>query len=283
MAVDSGGARGAVAPFPSPHPSQENQPLKNTRNQSHTWTFGEFRYGVVWLPLKNHHLDPVRTWNGFRKWHFRASEFQQFLGEHAPNHPPPPPPPPPQPRDSRLRRSFCLPPAHKFLATAMQTHLPPTTAATLETLDNGPASLSSSAASGTAFLFGLVLKCRIIPGRSTWLLYPTSALRNGNAGRPGNNIARQQGSKCCFLKMNCILPVNRRPWSHTNTARLTGQTRDLRPERGIESGLSLVEIIVWIPPGPNSPRPSLFCFYCELSIPVKCSRFIGPFKCLLAD
>ena len=45
------------------------------------------------------------SWNGFRKWHFRASKFQKFLGKHAPRPslrlapaalvslaPPPPPP-----------------------------------------------------------------------------------------------------------------------------------------------------------------------------------------------
>ena len=46
---------------------------------------GSFRYRVIWLLLKNHHLDQlhVRTWNGFRKRQFRASTFQKFLGQHA--------------------------------------------------------------------------------------------------------------------------------------------------------------------------------------------------------
>ena len=47
---------------------------------------GSFRDGVVWLPLKNHQ-DQVRTWNGFRIWHFRASKFQEFLGKHTPRPP----------------------------------------------------------------------------------------------------------------------------------------------------------------------------------------------------
>ena len=37
---------------------------------------GSFSYGVVWLPLKNHYLDRVRT-----------SKFHKFLGEHAPQTP----------------------------------------------------------------------------------------------------------------------------------------------------------------------------------------------------
>ena len=88
MAVASGGARGAVA-----SPVQKS-PLKNNRNQNtYLNILGSFRYGVVWLPLKNHYLGQVRTWNGFQKWHFRASKYKKVR----------------------------LPPAHKFLATAMLT------------------------------------------------------------------------------------------------------------------------------------------------------------------
>ena len=61
--------------------------------------------GMEWYDY-HHHL----SWNGFRKWHFRASKFQKFLGEHAPD----------PPCESRLRRSLSLPPTHKFLATAMR-------------------------------------------------------------------------------------------------------------------------------------------------------------------
>ena len=42
--------------------------------------FGSFSYGVARLPLKNHYLDQVRTWNGFRKWHFRDSKFKNVWG-----------------------------------------------------------------------------------------------------------------------------------------------------------------------------------------------------------
>ena len=60
--------------------------LKNTRNQNTYWTWS-FRYGVVWWPLQNHHLDQVRTWNGFQKWHFRASKFLNFWGNLPPRPP----------------------------------------------------------------------------------------------------------------------------------------------------------------------------------------------------
>ena len=42
-----------------------------------------FKYGVVWLPLKNHHL----SWIGFWKWHFRAYKFQDFLVSLPPDPP----------------------------------------------------------------------------------------------------------------------------------------------------------------------------------------------------
>ena len=95
MAVASRRARRAVAP-----PAKKS-PLKNTRNQNTYLKVWGFRYGVVWLPLKNHHLDQARTWNGFRKWHFRASKFQKHFWGSMPSD---------TTGDSRLRRSFRLPP-----------------------------------------------------------------------------------------------------------------------------------------------------------------------------
>ena len=65
------------------------------------------------LPLKNHYVGQVRTWNGFQKLHFRASKFKKFLGEHAPG-----PPPLPQATGASGAHLACLP-AYKFLATAM--------------------------------------------------------------------------------------------------------------------------------------------------------------------
>ena len=88
MAVASGrGGGGQLFPLPPAPP-----------------TFGELycRYGVVFL--QNHHLDQVRTWNGFRKWHFWACKLKKILGTF----------PFPFPQiplsDSPLRRSFRLPP-----------------------------------------------------------------------------------------------------------------------------------------------------------------------------
>ena len=81
MAVASGGAKGKLPPSLSPTPPVKKSPLKNNRSQN---TYLEFLYGVVWLPLKNHYLDQVRTWNRFRKWYFRASKFKKFLGEQTP-------------------------------------------------------------------------------------------------------------------------------------------------------------------------------------------------------
>ena len=71
MAVASGGGQGGAA-------------LKPKHVFEH---LGSFRYRVMWLLLKNHHQDQVRTWSSFRKWHFRASKFEKFLGEHAPKPP----------------------------------------------------------------------------------------------------------------------------------------------------------------------------------------------------
>ena len=59
--------------------------------------------GAVWGVLGTEsydYLDQVRTWNGFRKCHFRASPFQNFWGSM----------PADPPSDSRLQRSFFLPP-----------------------------------------------------------------------------------------------------------------------------------------------------------------------------
>ena len=88
-----GGKRGSCPPA-------KKSPLKNTRNQNTYLNVWGFRYGVVWLPLKNHQQDQVRLWNGFWKWHFRAFEFQKFLGSM----------PPDTRSDSCLRSSSSLPP-----------------------------------------------------------------------------------------------------------------------------------------------------------------------------
>ena len=51
MAVASGGARGQL-------PSQSKKHhWRIIETKIRIWTFWEFRYGVVWFPLKNHYLD----------------------------------------------------------------------------------------------------------------------------------------------------------------------------------------------------------------------------------
>ena len=92
MAVASGGAREAVAPQP------ENHHWTIIDAKISIWTFGLFSVRSHMI-LKNHHQDQVKSWNGFRKWHFRAS-VQKCLGVHA--------------------RLSCLP-THKFLPMAMTT------------------------------------------------------------------------------------------------------------------------------------------------------------------
>ena len=111
MALASGMGGGSAPPSSSPPPPPSHPPSQkkiieeNQKPKDVLERLGSFRYGVVWLPLKNHHLSCI----GFWKWHFRACKFP--------------------PSNYRLRRSFSLPPSppppppNKFLATAMLTVL----------------------------------------------------------------------------------------------------------------------------------------------------------------
>ena len=55
-------------PFPPSHPpTPKNHHWRILEAKIRTWTFACIRNRVIWLTLKNRHLDQVRHGNGFRK------------------------------------------------------------------------------------------------------------------------------------------------------------------------------------------------------------------------